>query len=225
MKTSSFSTLILTIALGLFLMLACTTQTPTSQQANSTRDPRIEFKHGSKITVHRSPQQNKTFFTQGDIKISPEIMIDSQKVSGKHAFEIDVTASSQGTANPDKVTLTFLHDTPTRTGWHYPPNTTKFAAVADGQRLEYLCTHKSAADLLKQSEDHSSKCLQSAPLTKDDPSDADYYEALFIDIPFQTFVTISNAKSVQVEMGEAKFALPAETILAFHDFAEIMSNK
>jgi hypothetical protein len=46
-----------------------------------------------------------------------------------------------------------------------------------------------------------------------------------MDIPFQTFVAISNAKSVQVEMGEATFALPAETLLAFHDFAEIMSKK
>ncbi len=55
--------------------------------------------------------------------------------------------------------------------------------------------------------------------------DADYYEALFMDIPFQTFVAIGNAKAVQIETGEATFALPAETILAFHDFAEIMTNK
>ncbi|HCX30431.1 MAG TPA: hypothetical protein DHU55_11800, partial [Blastocatellia bacterium] len=161
---------------------------------------------------------------QGDIKISPEITIKSQKVSGKHAFEIDITASSQGAASPEKVTLTLLHDTPSKTGWHYR-QATKFAAVADGRRLEYLCTHQSADELLKKSEDDSSKCLQSDPLTKDDPSDADYYEALFMDIPFQTFVAISNAKSVQVEMGEATFALPAETLLAFHDFAEIMSKK
>lgn len=218
---SSVATILITGGLWLLLIVGCTSGTRISQPSNSSKDPRIEFKHGSKITVHHSEEQNKTFFIQRDITIAPDITIKSQKLSGKHAFEIDVTAESQGTALPEKVTLTLLHNTPTKKSWHYPP-ATKFAAVADGQRLDYLCTHKTYTELLKKSEN---QCLQSDPLTKDDPSDADYYEALFMEIPFQTFVVFSNAKSIQIEMGGATFALPVETILAFKDFAEIMSNK
>jgi len=225
MHRSSLQNPLANLALWLLAIIGCTSGTPTSQQTNSTKDPHMEFRHFSKITVHHSPQQTKTFFTQRDIKFSPQITIKSQKVSGKHAFEIDVTAESSGVnSQPDKVTLTLLHDTPTKTGWHYPPKTTKFAAVADGQRFEFLCA-PSSYEVGKESSTNKQNCIQSDPLTKDDPSDADYYEALFMDIPFQTFVAIGNAKAVQIETGEATFALPAETILAFHDFAEIMTNK
>jgi hypothetical protein len=217
---SSLVTILITGFMWLMVIVGCTSGTRTGQLSNSSKDPRIEFKHGSKITVHHNKEQNKTFFTQDDIKISPDIINGSQKVSGKHAFEIDITATSQGSSSPDKVTLTFLHDTPNKNGWQYP-RPTKFLAIAEGQRLECLCVPSSSDKV----DDTKTKCLVSDALTKDDPRDADYYEALFMDIPFESFVALGNAKSVQIEMGEASFALPAETVLAFHDFAEIMAKK
>jgi hypothetical protein len=216
----SLATILITGGLWLTVIVGCTSGTRTGRVSDSKQDPRIEFKHGSKITVHHNKEQNKTFFTQDDIKISPDIMNGSQKVSGKHAFEIDITATAQGDNPPDKVTLTLLHDTPTKKGWQYP-RPTKFLAIAEGQRLEFLCVPSSSDN----ADDTKTTCLVSDALTKDDPSDEDYYEALFMDIPFESFVALGKAKSVQIEVGKASFVLPAETVLAFHDFAEIMSKK
>lgn len=89
-------------------------------------------------------------------------------------------------------------------GWHYP-QPTKFAVVADSQRFEFLCTPINYGG--KESKADNQKCIQSDSLTKDDPSDADYYESLFMDIPFQTFAAIGNAKTVQVQIGTATFRL------------------
>lgn len=221
---SSLLTLIMIGAVWLIFMIGCTSGTRTSQRSSSTTDPRIEYKHGSKIVVHYNAQQNKTFFSQGEIKISPDISVGSQNVSGEHDFEIDSTAESYGTGSPpDKVTLTLMHDTPTKTGWRYPRNT-KFAVVADGQRFELLCA-PSTYEYGKESKADSQKCIQSDPLKKDDPSDADYYEALFMDIPFHTFIAIGNAKSVHIQIGTATFNVPPETISAFQDFADTMAQK
>lgn len=223
-EPSSFSSILITGGMCLLLIAGCNSRKPTERPFNSGRNPHIEFKHGSKIIVHHSKEQNKTFFTQRDIKINPEITIGSQKVVGTHAFEIDITATSDGNDLPIKVTLTLLYDTPSKSGSHYPA-TTKFAAVADGQRLDYLCHRRTTERLLEKSADDSPKSLQSDALTKDDPSDPDFYEALFMDIPLQAFITIANAKFVQIDIGSASFFLPAETVLAFHDLAEVMSKK
>src|SRR5688572_21569030 len=95
---SSLATILITGGLWLAVIVGCS----GSRLSNSTKDPRIEFKHGSKIIVHHNKEQNKTFFTQQDIKISPDIIVGSQKVAGKHAFEIDVTATGEGSKSPDK---------------------------------------------------------------------------------------------------------------------------
>ncbi|SRR6266545_364993 len=85
---SSLATILITGGMWLIVIVGCTSGTRTGQLSNSSKDPRIEFKRGSKITVHHNKEQNTTFFTQDDIKISPDIINGSQKVSGKHAFEI-----------------------------------------------------------------------------------------------------------------------------------------
>lgn len=207
----SMMTILITGVMWFGIVISC-----TSGRRESTT--RTEYKHGSKIVVRYNAEQNKTFFSQDDIKISPAINIGPQRVTGKHAFEINSTAESQGIgSSPEKVTLTLLHDTPTKTGWQYP-RPANFALIADGQRFEVYCDPNYPIG-------KEAACAQSSPLKKDDPSDTDYYEALFMDLPFQTFAAIGNAKSVQLNFGTASFELPAETVLAFHDFAEIMSGK
>ena len=222
MKThpSSLLTLVITAAVWLIMVIGCSSG--TQPRSGSSTDPRVEYKHGSKIVVHYNPQQNKTFFSQGDIKISPDINIGTQKVTGKHSFEIDITAESSGKGSlPNKVTLTLMHDTPTKTGWRYPRNP-KFVAVADSLRFELTCAPSARSGNESNS---ASQCIQSDSLKKDNPSDADYYEALFMDIPFQTFVAIGNSKSLKIEIGGATLILPSDTIAALHDFAETMTQK
>jgi len=209
----------------LAFLMGCTSGTRTGQLTSSSTNPRIEYKHGSKIVVRYNAQQNKTFFSQDDIKISPDINIGSQKVNGTHAFEINSTAESLGTNSPPKkLTPTLLHDTPTKTGWQYP-RPAKFAMFADGQPFELLCIVRTTYDSGKESEADNTQCLMSPSLLKDDPSDVDYYEALFMDISLDKFVVLGNATTVQVHIGAATFELPKETILAFRDFAEAMAGK
>ena len=214
---SPIATMAIVSLLWLGVVFGCT---PRGRIDNSST--KTEYKHGSKIIVRYNSEQNKTFFYQDDIKISPLVTEGSEKVSGKHEFEISSSAEGRGMSSPPaKVTLTLLHDTPTKTGWRYP-RPTKFAFVANGQRFELLCEEY---DFGRDNKEENRQCSQSSPLKKDDPSDADYYEALFMELPFQTFVTIGNAQAVQVQIGTANFNLPAETILAFRDFGNAMSRK
>lgn len=203
--------------LWLGIVFGCTSGGRINNSANKT-----EYKHGSKIVVRYNAEQDKTFFYQDDIKIRPQLAEGSEKISGKHEFEINSSAESRGmTGPPEKLTLTLMHDTPTKTGWQYP-RPTKFAFVADDQRFELFCEE---SDFGKNAKDKDRQCSQSSPLKKDDPKDADYYEAIFMDLPYQTFVAIGNAKTVKVHFGTVSFQLPTETILAFRDFAEAMRRK
>jgi hypothetical protein len=204
-----------------FLMLclfisACNRESSGTDHSRPTKTE-VVWKHGSKIVIQPILNKNEIYLTQSEIKIQPTITAKSQAISGKHSFEFGPTASYWDSP-PKSVTFDVLHNTPTKTGWRFPPRA-QLIVIADGRRIELPICTMDFPDPNKPSK----KCYQSE-LKKDLPTDAEYYETLIMDIPFETFSSISESQSVQMQIGQAQFSLPRETIAAFKDFTDIASQ-
>src|SRR5947209_19945332 len=123
---------------SLFVFLISLAGCVTLTQRNAPRhDPDITYAHCSKIVVHYNDEQNKTFYSQNDLKTLALIIPEDK--TGKHYFEFDSMAEAIGRySTPDNVTLTLMHETPKRTGWHFQSKT-KFTVIFDNQKFEMLC--------------------------------------------------------------------------------------
>ncbi len=178
----------------------------------------VVWRNGSKIVIQPLQAKNETHFYQSEIKITPSITINSQEVGGQHSFEFDSMAFYPNYSPPPKVvTFTVLHNTPIKAGWKFPPKA-QLIVIADGNKFEL--PHCKEFVSLNQPD---TKCYQNE-LTKDLPSDPEFYETLIMDMPFDIFSAMAKAKSVRMHIGKAQFTLPTETIAAFNSFAEVVSQ-
>jgi hypothetical protein len=206
---------LLVIAL-LWLACALGCSLDKTRQTNLPHGNNVEYKHGSKILTQRFYDRDEIHYYQSELIVRPDLMVNGKIVKG-HSFDIGSEADGKISARPPKiVTLDLIHDTPSKSSWHFPApgpqpdlstrnSTVQVAFIADGQRYEL---QKGAQIELK----------------KDDPSDATYYEVFITEIPMDTFQKIVNAKEVQLQMSAASFTLDAETLAALHDYGEIISD-
>jgi hypothetical protein len=163
----------------------------------------IEYKHGTKIIVQYLPSKDETNIYQQGFRLQPEVSISNKKVSEKHTIEFNNTASYKG-KNPSFVAnnaaFTIIHSTSKKSNWHFPSKT-KLIIIADGEKIEI--------PIYSQSE-----------LTKDAPSDKEFYETLIIQPTYEMYSKIAKAKNVEFQFGTGNFKLSDENILAFRDFIE-----
>lgn len=180
----------------------------------------VIYKHGSKITTIYDTQKNQVNFFQDDIKIKPALIINSKNISESHSFEFNESAFYEAHQPPPKVvTFTLLHDTPKKSGWKFSPKA-RLVIAADGRRFESpICQ----TDIPLDNKKHPPQCYQSE-LKKDDPKDAEFYETLIMDIPFEFFSAMGSAHSVQMQIGNASFNMPEETLAAFKSFTDLASK-
>jgi hypothetical protein len=187
---------------------------------NSKAD--VLYPHGSKIIIQHLKDKGEIHFYQSDIKIKPSLIINAKALNEKHSFELDSMAFYKDEQPPPTVvTFTLTHDTPKKIGWRFPPNP-KLIIIADDKRYESpLCQVELPTTTTKESKP---KCYE-IELKKDDPSDAEYYEMLIMEIPFEMFSFVGNAHMVRMQIGSATFEVPSETIAALKSFADIASGK
>jgi hypothetical protein len=207
------------VLVGMVIAAVLVSTLPTSPRSASTsgfiNDPHIEYVNGSKITVHFNAEQNKTFYNQSDIKFTPPTMEGVKKGEGDHAFEIVLTAESAGKYTPpSEVTISLLHDFAKLSMWHLP-RTGALQVEADGEKVvEFKCT--SDFNVNKTSE----KCLQNEA-TKDEPTDATYYDAAHFTIPSAAFEKMASAGGVRVKIGGATFTLTDAAKSSLKAFSEV----
>jgi hypothetical protein len=195
-------------------MAACAS---TKKTAKFTNNPHVEYVGGSKVVVKYNAEKNKTIYAQTGIKFQSEIMVGSNKASGAHSFEIDCMGESAGKYSaPEKVNCTLTHNTAKKAWWRYPKDA-PLIVEADGQQLvDYKCKVD-----FEVNSGNPEKCLQNE-LTKDDPSDAEFYESLFFDLPMDKFQALSKAKNAQVKIANANFTITETAIKSLSTFSQML---
>jgi hypothetical protein len=203
--------LTLMIALGLWLVMAagCSSADQVSNANSSHLPPKAgtEYKHGAKLIVQYLAAKDETAIYQQGFSIKPDVMVDNAS-KGKHAFDINNTATFKGkalTAAPYGCSLTFIHSIPSKSSWHFPTKS-KIAFVADGERVEI-------------------EKYQQMDLDKDFPTDKEFYESMITEMKCENYSKIAKAKSVEFQIGNGKFKLSDENILAFQDFTNYITPK
>lgn len=204
------------IVVGAVLVSTLPSSPRNASTSSFTKDPYIEYVNGSKITAHYNAEQNKTFYYQSENKFTPQAMEGVRKGEGNHAFEIDLTAESAGKYTlPSEVTISLLHDFAKMSMWHLP-RTGALQVEAGGEKVvEYKCT--SDFNVNKTTE----KCLQNEA-TKDEPTDATYYDAAHFTVPLAAFEKMVNAGNVRVTIGGAAFSLTDDAKSSLKAFSEVM---
>jgi hypothetical protein len=191
---------------------------PPAPPPRFASDPHIEYVKGSKITVHFNASQNKTFYSQDDIKFVPPASTGVHGSAGKHTFEISLTAEATGKyAAPPEVTFTILHDFANKTMWHYPKDT-PLSIEADAVPI---VSFVSCIDTLAPGKTVA-KCLRNEA-TKDDPTDHEFYDSVFFTIPLESFKQIGRARRVNLKFGPATFSVPEDVVASLKAFSNILS--
>ncbi len=192
----------LTVLLSSFLGCMAEPETKTKMPPKAG----VEYKHGTKIIVHHLPAKDETNIYQQEFKLQPEVTVSNKKASEKHKIEFNNMATYKGKTPSfvsDNASFTIIHSTNSKSNWHFPPKT-KLVILADGERIEM--------PVYSQSE-----------LTKDSPSDSEFYENLIIQPTFEMYSKIAKAKSVEFQLGTGNFKLADENILAFRDFIDYLT--
>jgi len=191
----------------LIAFTAC--DTSNSEIANNNKFPLedgVEYKHGTKIIVQYEPSKNETSIFQQEFVIHPEVFIDKNAARGKHTFSITNMATFKGkvpTRVPYGCSLTLLHSIDNKSSWHFPPKS-RIAFIVDGERVEIQ------------------KYVQTK-LDKDSREDKEFYESMITEISYENYLKIANAKSLEFQIGNGKFKLSDENILAFKDFTDYLA--
>jgi len=199
-------TILLSICLTVLLTFFMSCKPKSETKTKMPPKAGIEYKHGTKIIVQYLPAKDETNIYQQEFKLQPEIITNNKKVSEKHTIEFNNMASYKG-KTPSFVSnnssFTIIHSTKSKSNWHFPPKT-KVTIIADGERVEM--------PVYSQSE-----------LTKDAPSDLEFYETLIFQPTYEMYSKIAKAKNVEFQIGTGNFKLSDENILAFRDFIEYLT--
>jgi hypothetical protein len=211
----SLVTLTLIVIFWIAMILGCSS--PNTNSDSIAHGNEVEYRHGSKIVIQPFADRDEIHYYQSELKTQPDLLVSGKIIKG-HSFELGSSASCKLSARPPAiVTFDLIHDTPSKSSWHFPPpgpqpdihtrnSTVQVAFITDGQ----------CYDLQKGAQ---------IELTKDDPHDPTFYEVFITEIPLDVFLKIANGKEVQLQMDHAGFTLDSETVAALHDFADIIKAK
>jgi hypothetical protein len=204
------------LMLATVLCLSCGSSKPAPRSLPYKAQP--ELKNGAKLVAYYNAQRNRSFYRNEGLKFTSNISAKGGKTEQSHAFEINCTAESEGNGTrPSMVTLELIHDIETKSKWHFDANT-KFRILADGTEFaSFECLN----DCFSHNPIDGFHCCQ-AELTKDDPKDRTYYEALFFDLNTDVYANLCKAKSVEVQVNNGSFDLPEPVLVTLRDFNEIL---
>lgn len=204
--------LTMVVAIGLWISMIAFTGCKSSETANSNKDPLkagTENKHGAKLIIQYLAAKDETNIYQQDFTIKPQVMTDTVAASGSHSFDIHNMATFKGkvpVTAPNNASFTLTHSIASKNSWHFPPKLKTLVMVTDGEKTEI--------PIYSQKE-----------LDKDSPKDKEFYETLIMEMPYANYAKIAKAKDVEFQIGNGKFKLSGENILAFQDFTDYITPK
>lgn len=205
MRLTSSSSLVLVFLLWLLFVLGCGNGTYKRPSAT----PFIKYEGSGKIVVTRDDSQNKSYYRLDDFKFRP----DEPKLPVSDDFELNFEAESVGDTPPQTITTTLIHDTASKTHWHFQRDT-NLSIVADGSEFSAL---KCRDDSEKQASD-SKRCYE-LDLRKDEPADLKYYETLIFELATDDLRKMAGAKVLQLKIGDKVITMTPDALNAVRDFA------
>jgi hypothetical protein len=199
---------LLVVVSTLWLAFGCVS---TERKGSTPSDDHIvEYKHGAKLSVSYTPSNDKTevdhYFPASGPNLKqppfkPDVLVGTQKIKGKHSFEFLDTVSFSGrkpSTAPTNTSLVITHAITNRNEWHFPVKAS-LVIVADGMTFD--------VPVFSQTE-----------LKKDDPSDAEFYEVLFVKPTYDMYAKIAEAMEVKMQIGSVSFNLDPESVASYRDF-------
>lgn len=186
--------------LWMVLILGCGSLTsPATRKLSSPVEIQV-IRYGNSVDVEHDK-----------IRIDWENIIIAKGKTSNEWFELEHTATCKnGASTPTEVVMTLTHETPSRSGWHFPSPTSD----ESGPNAGFAVTLK-----LESGNAVLDKAYQT-DLTKDLSSDATFFETFHKDVPLDVWKKFGDQTGTVVyELPGAQLFLTSKQAATLYAFA------